>query len=118
MKINEVEALVGITKKNIRFYEAEGLVAPRRNSDNGYRDYGEADVTALRQIKLLRKLGLPLEEIRALRSGRITVIAVPKEPGRVRLRQMFDTVCAGVEVLAQLYPEYVEFWGADMGCEI
>ena len=73
MKINEVEALVGITKKNIRFYEAEGLVAPRRNSENGYRDYGEADVTALRQIKLLRKLGLPLEEIRTLRSGRITV---------------------------------------------
>ena len=26
MKINEVEALVGITKKNIRFYEAEGLL--------------------------------------------------------------------------------------------
>lgn len=53
-----------------------------------------------------------------VRSGRITVIAVPKEPGRVRLRQMFDTVCAGVEVLAQLYPEYVEFRAADMGCEI
>ena len=44
MKINEVEALVGITKKNIRFYEAEGLLAPRRNSENGYRDYGEAEV--------------------------------------------------------------------------
>ena len=38
LKINEVEALVGITRKNIRFYEAEGLLAPRRNSENGYRD--------------------------------------------------------------------------------
>ncbi|MDY5613391.1 MerR family transcriptional regulator, partial [Dysosmobacter sp.] len=28
MKINEVEALVGITKKNIRFYEGEGLLTP------------------------------------------------------------------------------------------
>ena len=37
MKINEVEALVGITRKNIRFYEAEGLLSPRRNSQNGYR---------------------------------------------------------------------------------
>ena len=73
MKINEVEAQVGITKKNIRFYEAEGLLKPQRNSDNGYRDYGEGDVAALRQIKLLRKLGLPLEEIRALQGGRITV---------------------------------------------
>nr|WP_325196276.1 MerR family transcriptional regulator [uncultured Oscillibacter sp.] len=73
MKINEVEALVGITKKNIRFYEAEGLLAPHRNSENGYRDYGEAEVDALRRIKLLRKLGVPLEEIRRMQSGGHTV---------------------------------------------
>ena len=73
MKINEVEALVGITKKNIRFYEAEGLLAPRRNSENGYRDYGESEVETLRQIKLLRKLGVPLEEIRQMQSGVHTV---------------------------------------------
>ena len=73
MKINEVEALVGITKKNIRFYEAEGLLTPRRNSDNGYRDYGEAEVETLRRIKLLRKLGVPLEDIRQMLSGAHTV---------------------------------------------
>jgi DNA-binding transcriptional MerR regulator len=73
MKINEVEALVGITKKNIRFYEAEGLLCPQRNSENGYRDYSDGDVAILRQIKLLRKLGLPLEEIRRIQSGRLTV---------------------------------------------
>ena len=73
MKINEVEALVGITKKNIRFYEAEGLLTPRRNSENGYRDYGEAEVEALRRIKLLRKLGFPLEEIRQMQTGSRTV---------------------------------------------
>ncbi len=73
MKINEVEALVGITRKNIRFYEAEGLLAPRRNSENGYRDYGEAEVRTLLQIKLLRKLGVSLEEIRKMQSGAHTV---------------------------------------------
>ena len=73
LKINEVEALVGITKKNIRFYEAEGLLTPRRNSENGYRDYGEAEVAVLRQIKLMRKLGVPLEEIRRMQSGAHTV---------------------------------------------
>ena len=73
MKINEVEALVGITKKNIRFYEAECLLTPRRNSENGYRDYGEAEVETLRRIKLLRKLGVPLEEIRKMQSGAHTV---------------------------------------------
>ena len=39
MKINEVEAAVGVTKKNIRFYEEEGLISPRRESGNGYRSY-------------------------------------------------------------------------------
>ena len=73
LKINEVEALVGITRKNIRFYEAEGLLAPRRNSENGYRDYGGAEVQVLLQIKLLRKLGVPLEEIRRMQSGVHTV---------------------------------------------
>ena len=73
MKINEVEALVGITKKNIRFYEAEGLLTPRRNSENGYRDYGEEEVETLRRIKLLRKLGVPLEEIRQMQTGVHTV---------------------------------------------
>ena len=73
LKINEVEALVGITKKNIRFYEAEGLLCPRRNSENGYRDYSEAEVETLRRIKLMRKLGVPLEEIRQMLSGVHTV---------------------------------------------
>ena len=73
MKINEVEAQVGITKKNIRFYEEQGLLSPRRNSENGYRDYGQEEVDTLRQIKLLRKLGVPLEEIRRMQAGRITV---------------------------------------------
>ncbi|MCI8437003.1 MerR family transcriptional regulator [Oscillospiraceae bacterium 44-5] len=69
MKINEVEAQVGITKKNIRFYEEQGLLSPRRNSENGYRDYGEAEVAILRRIKLMRKLGVPLEEIRRMQAG-------------------------------------------------
>lgn len=73
MKINEVEERVGITKRNIRFYEKEGLLTPQRNSDNGYRDYGEEEVEVLRKIKLLRKLDVPLEEIRRLQHGSLTL---------------------------------------------
>ena len=73
MKINEVEAIVGITKKNIRFYEEKGLLSPSRNSENGYRDYGESEVAALRRIKLMRKLGVPIEEIRRMQEGSQTV---------------------------------------------
>ena len=65
MKINEVEQAIGITKKNIRFYEDEGLLTPSRSA-NGYRDYSEADLATLRQIKLFRKLDIPIEEIKQL----------------------------------------------------
>ena len=73
MKINEVEQKAGITKKNIRFYEEQGLLSPRRNAENGYRDYGDGEVAALRRIKLMRKLGVPIEEIRQMLSGTYTV---------------------------------------------
>ena len=73
MKINEVEALVNITKKNIRFYEEQGLLSPQRNTENGYRNYSEQDVQILRQIKLLRKLGVPIEEIGHMLTGVHTV---------------------------------------------
>ena len=68
MKIQQVEELVGISKKNIRFYEAEGLLSPGR-AENGYRSYGQGDVLRLKQIKLLRKLAVPIEDIRAVLSG-------------------------------------------------
>lgn len=73
MRINEVERIVGVTKGNIRFYEKEGLLSPGRDSGNGYRDYSDADVETLKRIKLLRKLDLPLEEIRRLQTGDLTV---------------------------------------------
>ena len=71
MKINEVEQQVGVSKKNIRFYEQQGLLHPKRNSENGYREYDEADVLRLKKIKLLRKLSLPIDEIRRIQNGEL-----------------------------------------------
>ena len=73
MKINEVEAAVGVTKKNIRFYEEEGLITPSREPGNGYRSYSQADVERLRRIKLLRKLDVPLADIREMLEGQRTL---------------------------------------------
>lgn len=73
MKINEVEQIVGITKKNIRFYEDQGLVSPERNKENGYRNYSEADILILQKIKLLRLLSVPIEEIRKMKENRLSL---------------------------------------------
>jgi DNA-binding transcriptional MerR regulator len=72
MKINQVEELVGITKKNIRFYEEQGLLNPDRNPENGYREYSLKDVDCLLKIKLLRKIDVPIEEIKRLENGGVS----------------------------------------------
>ena len=43
MKIKQVEELVGITRKNIRFYEEQGLLSVER-AENGYREYSLKDM--------------------------------------------------------------------------
>ena len=68
MTIAELERRSGLTRANIRFYEAEGLLRPARR-ENGYRDYSEEDLALLLRVRLLRELGLPLAEIRQLRGG-------------------------------------------------
>ena len=73
MKINKVEQLVGITKKNIRFYEEKGLITPARNEENMYREYSDADVDMLLRIKLLRQLSIPIDEIAKLQNGYLTL---------------------------------------------
>lgn len=73
MKINQVELTVGITKKNIRFYEDQGLLHPSRNLENGYRDYSEDDIAVLFKIKLLRKLSVPIEEIRKIQENHLSL---------------------------------------------
>ncbi len=71
MKINQVEELTGITRKNIRFYEEEGLISPKRNPANGYREYSLQDVDHLNRIRLLRRLGISCEDIRNMQEGKI-----------------------------------------------
>lgn len=74
MTIREIEALSGMTRANIRFYESEGLLTPNR-AENGYRDYAQSDLETLRKIRLLRALGLGIDEIRRLSAGETSLDA-------------------------------------------
>lgn len=68
MKINDAEKLLGITKANIRFYEKEGLISPARG-ENGYREYSQEDLSRLKEIVILRKLGIPVQQIADILDG-------------------------------------------------
>lgn len=78
MTIREIEVLSGMTRANIRYYEAEGLITPRR-AENGYRDYSQADADTLLRIKLLRALGLTIEQLKTLACGEAALDAVLAE---------------------------------------
>ena len=78
MKINEVEAQLQISKANIRFYEKEGLLHPKRG-DNGYRDYSKEDIAQLKKIIILRKLGVAIPKIRQLFEGSVNLDEVLKD---------------------------------------
>ena len=71
MKINQAAELAGITSKNIRFYEDQGLITPGRDPNNGYREYTLEDVEQLGRIRLLRQLGISCDTIRRLQNGEL-----------------------------------------------
>lgn len=79
MTIREVEEALNVTRANVRFYEKEGLIAPKRNPLNDYRDYSREDVEALRRILYLRSLDVPIEKIRRLMQGEEKLCEVLKE---------------------------------------
>ncbi len=69
--IKEAEQLTGISSQNIRYYEKQGLLCPARNEENSYREYSDNDIERLKLIRLFRKLGMPIEELRRLLNGEI-----------------------------------------------
>lgn len=70
MKINEVEKVTGITSSNIRYYERKELLLPQRANENNYRLYDADDIERLKQIKILRMMGISISDIRNIFEGK------------------------------------------------
>ena len=94
MTIGELEALLDMPRASIRFYEQEGFIHPKREANN-YRDYSEEDADTLRKVKLLRQLGLSLEDIRQAQRGERPLAALLAEQEAALARQRADLDWAG-----------------------
>jgi len=64
-KIGEIADATGMTIRALHHYEAVGLLTPTARTDAGHRLYGPDAVERLYRIALLRRLGMPLDGIRA-----------------------------------------------------
>jgi DNA-binding transcriptional MerR regulator len=66
LTIGQVARASGLTAKALRHYDAIGLLAPAEVDGSGYRRYEPEQVEQARQIRILRELELPLEDIRRI----------------------------------------------------
>ena len=66
MRIGTLARRLGTSPESIRFYERHGLVPAPARSENGYREYGQADAARLRLLIGLRSLDLPLDQAATL----------------------------------------------------
>ena len=73
MNIKQAAEASGVSSRNIRYYEQEGLLCPTRNPENDYRIYTDQDVRTLKLIRALRMLDMPLEDIRAVLRGSLSL---------------------------------------------
>ena len=56
----------GVGIDTVRYYERNGLLAPRTRLASGYRRYGELELARLRSIRRAQALGFTLKEIKDL----------------------------------------------------
>jgi DNA-binding transcriptional MerR regulator len=103
LKINEVEQILGISKANIRFYEKQNLLEPRR-SENGYRDYSDLDVMRLREIIILRKLGISVQNIERVFNGDLNFQDVIQK-NISELEQQIEELKGSLELSQQIASE-------------
>ncbi|WP_336216272.1 MerR family transcriptional regulator [Nonomuraea sp. LPB2021202275-12-8] len=65
MRIGDLVHATGVNRRLLRYYEEQGLLRPLRLA-NGYREYAESDVAAVRHIRALLAAGLPTAVIARL----------------------------------------------------
>lgn len=110
MTIREVEEQPGVTRANVRFYEKEGLIAPKRNPINDYRDYSKEDVEILRRILYLRSLDVSVEQIRKLKQGKANLHEVLTERAKEMETQRKQIEEAGQLCAEMLKEKEITFW--------
>jgi len=107
MAVKEVEQLTGMTRANIRYYEMEGLVLPKRNA-NGHREYSKSDVEELNKIKLLRTLYISIEEIKELKENQKRLSEV-LETQLEKLEKERKSIVQAIDVCRMMKDDRVDF---------
>jgi len=66
MRIKDLEEKTGLTKRNINYYDNEGMLPRARATNRRYWHFSDEDLRRLKEIKLLRKLGIIPADIKSI----------------------------------------------------
>jgi len=69
LTVGQVAETFGVTVRTLHHYDEIGLVVPSERTPAGYRLYTDDDLARLSRVVTYRRLGLPLDEVRALLDG-------------------------------------------------
>lgn len=106
MTIKELETTLDIPRATIRFYEKEGLISPKREG-NGYRDYSDEDVDRLKKIIILRKIGLPVNEITDLFDG-VKTLPEALEENKASLQKQMEELQGAMALSSRMQEEEIQ----------
>ncbi|MCL2816606.1 MAG: FHIPEP family type III secretion protein [Oscillospiraceae bacterium] len=74
--VSEVSKNLGISTRMLRYYEQIGLIESSRKENYSYRVYDDSAVKRLRQIILLRKLRIPVKQIKDILENQEVTAAI------------------------------------------
>lgn len=66
MHVNELAKQAEVPAHVVRYYTQEGLLRPKRDPKNHYREYAESDVYRVRFIRRAKWLGFTLRDVKAI----------------------------------------------------
>lgn len=104
MRIGELASRTEVPTRMLRYYEEQGLIAPRR-LDNGYREYDEYLVQRVRKIRGLLDSGIPTRIITnmlpCLNDTRDVVVTNPDPELRAMLVEQRDKMAERIAFLEE-----------------
>jgi DNA-binding transcriptional MerR regulator len=70
LKISQVAGMLNITSDSLKFYEDKKLLFPKRNEENGYREYSLMDILDILTINFYRNLNFEIKKIQEIRKNK------------------------------------------------
>lgn len=105
MTVSQVSRSPGISTRMLRYYEQAGLVESLRQEGYAYRIYDEKAVLRLKQILMLRRLRIPVRQIKAILQKEDAVAAI--EIFRENIRNLNEEMTA-LSVVKEILNHFVE----------